>query len=411
MSRQFYWTLSVFYVMLLPGFLFAQSAQVGDYGKMKEAAHSGKYKTAAEMGKSILVASPNNHDVAVLLARVYIWQQQYDSAQTVLNNLLSKAPGYADGVEAQFDLDFFSANYNQVLASSDSLIASNPARIDFKEKKALSHLELGQKSAALNDANAILSIDPENKVALGIVAQLKPKPGEVTVGYFFDQFQTPYHRWWNVYTLGYTKPLDWGSLAARLNLGHLGDFSNQGLEPQVEVESNIVLSKSAYMMLLYGYSPSIYFPKHKASAEVWHTLPYQFVGSVGGSYYYWADPIFIATFSLEKYYNDYWFCLRNYLQFKDIGVTASFYFTARKYFGDVDYFQAMLGYGAAPDEPFDVSDLNRQNAASIRLAYLKQLSQRIKLRAALGYSYEEYQQGDFRNRYEGGLSLFYTLAK
>lgn len=405
---------SIFLVIVLCLFAnasFAQNAPVGSYAKMKEAAFNGKYKSAKDMGRSLLAANPNNYDVSVLMARVYIWEQQYDSAQIVLDELLVKQPQYADALEAKFDLAFFTSNYQTVIQLGDSLVAQNPTRIEFKEKVALAHLGLAHNDIAKGKANDILAIDPTNKVALGILEQLRPDATEITVGYFLDQFSVPYERWWHVYTVGATKPMDWGSLAGRLNIGHLGDFSNGGAELQAEIESNINLSEKAYMMLLYGYSPSNYFPTHKASGEVWHKLPHQMVASLGGSYYYWDQSVFISTVSLEKYYNKYWFCLRNYLQYKDIGVTASWYATARRYFDDVDYAQIMLGFGAAPDEPFDVSDLNRQDAFSIRLAYLKKLNQRTKLRAGIGYSYEEYQQGAYRNRFEGGISVFYSLGK
>ncbi|MFT3739046.1 MAG: YaiO family outer membrane beta-barrel protein [Breznakibacter sp.] len=391
---------------------YSQYSPEYDYAKMREAAFNGKYLEAKAIGAKLLNNLPDYHDAAVLLGRVYMWGQQYDSAKIVIDNVLEKAPLNSDAIEAKFDLAYFSGNSAQVIAMGDSLIKTNPERIDFKEKVALSYLATGQVGNAEETAKNILSVDPENKVALRILDRLNPKrPWELTAGYSFDHFETPYNRWWHLWTIGATKKLEWGSLTGRLNVGHINAVGT-ATELQGEVESNLKLSRQAYMMMLYGYSPGDYFPTHKATVEVWHKIPYQMVVSLGSNFYYWDEPVFIGTVSLEKYAGSYWFCLRNYLNFKDVGPTASFYFTVRRYFDETDYFQATLGYGAAPDEPFDIkTDLERLNASSVRLAYLKKLSIRTKLRLGIGYAYEEYTPDKYRHRFDGTLSLIYSFGK
>lgn len=412
--KHFYYCL-VLGAALAPSGGYSQNSSEYDYAKMKEAAFNGKYAEAKALGTKLLSQQPNYHDVSVLLGRVYMWGQQYDSAKLVIDNVLLKAPQHSDAVEARYDLAYFSGNSTLVIAMGDSLIKANPKRIDFREKLALSYLIANQSDKAEEIANGILELDPENKVALRILDQLHPqRPLELTAGYSFDHFDTPYDRWWHLWTLGVAKQLSWGSLSARLNMGHINAVGtiDAATEVQAEVESNFKLSRQSYAMLLYGYSPGDYFPTHKAAAEVWHKLPYKMVVSLGSNFYYWDEPIFIGTASLEKYAGPYWFCLRNYLHFKDVGVTSSFYFTARKYFNETDFLQATLGYGAAPDEPFDIkTDLERLNAVSIRLTYLTKLSNRTKMRAGVGYSYEEFNPGKYRNRFDGTLSLIYSIGK
>jgi YaiO family outer membrane protein len=405
---------------LLTVFPFLMSAQDNPevrYSKMKEAAFNGQYESAKATGKALLAELPDFHDAAVMLARVYIWQQQYDSAKTIISDVLLKSPGYPDAVEADFDLAFFSGDMQKVASIGDTLASQNPTRTDILEKLAIAHYQLGDNVTAAVLANNLLSANPENKVASDILEKIspQPKPMELTLGYSFDHFKQPYNRWWHLYTVGIAKPYQWGSLAGRVNVGHLnaqGIWPVSATELQFEVESNFKLSKQIYAMLMYGYSSGIYFPTHKASTEVWHLLPHQMVVSAGLNFYYYSKPIYIATVSLEKYWSNYWFCLRNYMHFKDIGITPSFYFTARRYFNDVDYLQATIGAGAAPDEPFDIkTDLERQNAYSFRMAYLKQIAAKTKLRVGAGYAYEEYAIDTYRNRIDGTLSLIYSLGR
>jgi len=114
--------------------------------------------------------------------------------------------------------------------------------------------------------------------------------------------------------------------------------------------------------------------------------------------------------SVEKYAGNYWFSLKGFMYFKDEGPTTSVYFNARRYFNDKDYLQLTLGTGTAPDEPFDIqADLMRLNAHSVRLAWNFSATPRLMVRLGGGYSIEEYAEEEWRNRFEGGISLSYAI--
>jgi YaiO family outer membrane protein len=410
-------------IWAMTGFsLFAQNTPnlETQYLKMRDLAQSGKYLQAKQEGLKLLAQKPDYYDVSVMMGRIYMWEQKYDSAGVVINDVLQKMPANTDAVEAKYDLAFFTGKMADVVAMGDTLIAQNPSRIDMMEKYALANQALGNRDKAVEVAKNILAVDPENKVALSILhpqnqheTPLNIKRTEVYGTYAFDSFEKPYSRWWDLYTAGILKPVSWGSVGGRVNVGHLSSDFDKATEVQVEAETYINLTSQIYMYALYGYSDGMpYFPSHKAALEFWHKLPAAMIVSAGGSYYRWHDDIFIATASLEKYAGNYWFCLRGYAQFKEIGISPSVYFTARRYFNDIDYFQATVGYGAAPDEPFDIAYASeRQTAYSLRVAGLKRLSERFKLRAGIGYAYEEYANEKYRNRFDGHISLIYAIGK
>jgi len=128
------------------------------------------------------------------------------------------------------------------------------------------------------------------------------------------------------------------------------------------------------------------------------------------NYYYFNRNIYIGLASVEKYMGRYWMSLKGYFYFKDQGVTTSEYFTIRRYFTDINYFQLTLGTGTAPDEPFDIrTDLMRYSAYSVRAAYNVALAKRLVMRIGTGFSYEEYQNNIWRNRFEGNIDFVYAI--
>lgn len=402
-------------------------AQQTDFQKMnpeqkyqltRELAFSGKYNDARQLGFKILDSIPKFDDVSLLIARTYLWEAKYDSAQKYIDKVLTNNPDNIEAQEAQLDLAYFSGNMPVAEKLALQMLGSNPDNIKYREKYALALLANEQKQQAVNQADSILNRDSLNVVANDIKNQLKPrkKLTHVSVGYSFDHFSEPYSRWWHLFTAGVQKPVKWGSIGGRLNIGQLYPKRSSFVEStewQLEAESYINLTKASYGMLLYGYSPHNHFPTHKAAAEIWHKLPAAFIASIGINYYNWDENhIYIGTASLEKYLGKYWFCLRGYAHFKDVGVTGSYYLTGRRYFNEIDFFQVTLGMGTAPDEPFDIkNDLERQSAYSIRTMYCKKIAEQWTLKAGLGYAYEEYSSEKYRNRYDGTISFIYSFGK
>jgi YaiO family outer membrane protein len=275
-----------------------------------------------------------------------------------------------------------------------------------------------KNAAAVVDT--LLTKEPDNAEALSlkrdIVQWSKENSTESTgirAGYSFDTFQEPYSRYWQVFSAGAEHRFNWGLAAAGLNIGNanIGEPSpDHATEWQLEAEAYPKFSDKNYAYLAYAYSPGDYFPTHRAAGELWQVLPAGWAASAGMNYYYFNRNIFIALASVEKYIGRYWFSLRGYMYFKDHGVTTSGYLNIRRYFTDINYFQLTLGAGTAPDEPFDIqTDLMRYSAYSARIAYNVALSHKLIMRIGTGYSYEEYLENTWRNRFEGNVNFVYAI--
>ena len=323
-----------------------------EYARIKAIAFDGKFEIASADARKLINSYPAYGDARILLGRILAWQKDYANAAAVIDTLLISEPYNADALSAKRDIMLWS-----------------------KEN---------------------------TPVSTGIRA-----------GYSFDTFTKPYNRYWQVFNAGAEHRFNWGLAAAGINIGNaiIGEpIPDNTTEWQLEVEAYPKLSDKNYAYLAYAFSPGVYFPGHRAAMEVWQVLPAGWAVSAGLNYYYFDRNYFIALASVEKYLGRYWLSLRGYFYFKDNGLTTSEYFNVRRYFNDVNYLQLTLGAGTAPDEPFDIqTDLMRLSAYSIRVAYNVSLTPKLMMRIGTGYSYEEYEENIWRNRFEGNINFIYAI--
>jgi YaiO family outer membrane protein len=325
-----------------------------EYLRIRSIAFSGDHVTAGTEARKLVNAFPEYGDARILLARITAWQNDYENASAILDTLLSSDPGNSDAISLKEDIDRWSKKSG---TSATDLVA----------------------------------------------------------GYSFDTFTEPYSLLWQVFKAGASHRFGWGTGSLLVNTGHISfgeDILNSSTEVQFEAEAYPKLSGKNYAYFNYAYSPGRYFPSHRAAAEIWQVLPAGWSVSAGLTYYYFDKNIFIGCASVEKYTGKYWFSLKGYVYFKDIGPTTSVYFSMRRYFDDFDYLQLTLGTGTAPDESFTLrNDLDRLNANSIRLSYFNRFRNAMTFRIGAGYSSEEFAEGLLRDRFEGHIMLTFPIGK
>lgn len=334
--------------------VFSQDAvnPESEYQRIKVIAFNGDYTAAAAAARQLVNRYPSYGDARILLGRILAWQKDYINAGAVIDTLLLKEPGNKDALSARRN---------------------------------------------------ILMWSKENT----------PVSTDLRAGYSFDNFREPYSRFWQVFSAGTGHRFKWGPAYAGLNIGNIriGEPSpSNASELQIEAEAWPTLTSKNYADLVYAYSPGPYFPRHRASAEVWQILPAGWAVSAGLNYYYFDRSAFIAKASVEKYLGRYWLSLKGFVYFKDNGPRTSIYLNIRRYFNDKDYFQVAIGTGAAPDEPFNIqTNLLRLNANTVRLVYNFSLTHKLIMRIGTGYSREEYIETIWRNRFEGNINFIYAI--
>ena len=366
-----------------------QSDPEREFARMRDLAVAGEYSSAKQIGYKLLEENEAYHDVALYLARILGWNSSFDSAYMVLDRVMEMEPGLYEAYATCVDLAYWE---------------NNPERLDSCAARAT---ELEPDSAGVFDRYMVALQQGRSQT----------KQMELFTYYSYDHFSVPYVRNWHMLTAGVEIPFKYGTLIPSMNGGFQASANtSSATDIQVNLDAYLTLGKLNYALLAYGFSPKgqmNYFPVHRAAAELWQALPLGFGISAGLRYFYWDQNFTFLTFSAEKYAGNYWFSFRNYLFFKDYGVSGSYYLTARRYFKTkFDYLSLTLGYGTAPDEPIDIiSDLERLNAVSGRIELSKKLTPGVRLVSMLGYAWEEYADQEYRNRYDLRLGAYFVIKK
>ena len=368
--------------------LVEESNPEQEFARMRELAGEGDYNAAKKIGYALLDENAEYFDAALYLARIHGWEQNFDSAYMVLDEVIAKSPELYEAYETCADLAYWENNMERLdsCASRAAAIEPDTAGVFERYKMALRQ------------------------------ARPQSKKTELFGFYSYDHFSLPYVRNWHMLTAGAEVPFKYGTLVPSLNGGYQATAEAPATDLQINLDAYLTLGKKTYSLLGYGFSPNgevDYFPGHRAAAEVWQSLPLGFALSAGLRYFYWDQNFTFLTFSAEKYAGNYWFSFRNYLFFKDYGVSGSYYLSARRYFDTkYNYLTLTLGYGTAPDEPIDVvSDLERLNAVSGRIEFSKKITPAIRLLTMVGYAWEEYADQEYRNRIDFRVGAYFAIIK
>lgn len=355
---------------------------------IRQYAEDQEYDRAKQFGEQILERDPQNHDVALYLARIYGWDAQYDSAYAIVDRVISENPDLEEAYRVRMDLAYWENDWKRLEEYCLRALELHPGSDEIKEKLALARYRLGLNRDQL----------------------------ELIVSYFYDHFNEPYKRNWHMLTLGASIPVHGSKIIPYLNGGFNSGTTIRGADLQANLDAYLSLGKKNYALVGYGFSPdgpTDFLPVHRAAAEIWQVLPAGFAVSAGTRFFYWEEPFTFLTFSGEKYVGNSWFSLRNYLFFKDYGASASWYASARRYMADrFNYLFLTIGYGTAPDEPLLVlSDLDRLRAVSVRTGFSWQVRHNLRWQLMLGYSHEAYSESEQRSRIDLRTGINISLKR
>jgi len=358
------------------------------FALMRQYAENGETGLARRTGYLILQEEPDYHDVSLYLARVLGWEGSYDSAYALVDEVIVKEPDLLEAYETGVDVAYWDNEWDKLQAYAEAAFALEPVLPGVQEKVDLAR---NQRSS-------------ERQIP------------EAYIHYYYDHFGLPYARNWHMMTVGGSIPVRGLTILPYVNAGYHAGGASPSTDLQINLDGYVKLGRLNYALLGYGFSPDgvlNYLPVHRGVAELWQSLPAGFAVSAGVRYFYWDESFTFLTVSVEKYLGEYWLSLRNYLFFKDYGVSASFYLSARRYLGStLNYVALTAGIGTAPDEPLLVqSDLDRLNAVSLRAEANYQITERFRLSGMVGVAREEYADRQYRGRVDLRLGTYIRLGR
>ncbi len=366
------WPIFLLGVVFLSGLLSEVSAQ--SYQEARNLALSGERVKARQMCK-VLLAQEFDSDVALLLGRTYAWDGKYDSTRMVLNDVLARNAGNMEALDVYADIEYWSENYSKAIEYCDSALKKEPNNEDFLLKKSKILHSSEKYEEAVSTLETLIGINAANAEALKKLQEfrLDVMKNRVRLNYTVDHFDKSFNRDpWHVVALSYARQTKLGTVLARVNMAKR--YGETGF--QYEMDAYPKISENNYAYVNYGFSQSFVFPKNRIGAELYHSFPKAFEGSIGlRSLFFSSSDVTIYTASVGKYVGNYWLSLRSYVTPGSSGTSVSGQLQMRRYFSDPEnYIGLRLGYGVSPDENQNVVG---DNAITTRLD-LKSQSVRLE---------------------------------
>ena len=364
-------------------------------------------KQARDICYEILKDSPNYTDVSVFLARLYTWDDMYDSARAIFSKIFSRDSSNYDAINAAIDMEYWSDNSKQALVYCNLGLEKYPKSEDYLLKKARVLANLKQYDEAFSTIERLLSINNSNAEALSLAERLKEEVriNAITVNYSYEKFNEIFSPWQLGY-IQYSRQTPIGTAILRANFGNR--FDTPGT--QYEIDMYPRFANGLYAYLNFGYSNSDIFPKTRYGASLYYSLPLSFEVDAGFRLLKYSSDVWIYTTALGKYYSNFWFSLRTFITPSVQYASHSYSLTIRYYLsGADDYIALSGGTGISPD----ASSIDNQNywlkSNSGGIEYQTKITKRIIIDFSGSYSKEERLPGSFITEFTGGLSLKYLF--
>lgn len=336
----------LFFLLLFSG----NRAEAQTYQEAKDLAYSGEREKAREVCRKIL-AKEFDSDVAVLMARTFAWDGQYDSTRVLIAAVLKLYPEHWDALDAISDVQYWDEKYEEAIKYCDLVLARDAGDKHFMLKKAKILNAMEQYDKAAEQLESLLKIDPKNAEARNKLTDIRRSQHKnaIKLAYTYDYFEKAANRDpWHLVAASYSRKTTLGSVIGRVNWAER--YGEKGFQYEVDAYPSIGEKNYAYLNL--GYSNLSIFPEFRTGAEWYHSFPKAFEGSLGlRALYFTSSNTHIFTGSVGKYAGNYWISLRTYVTPSSTGTSVSGSIQTRRYFADPEnYIGLRLGYGISPDD-------------------------------------------------------------
>ncbi|MFN8165320.1 MAG: YaiO family outer membrane beta-barrel protein [Bacteroidia bacterium] len=327
------------------------------FKKARDFSYNDNNAQARRICQKILEKNPAYYDVRTFMGRTYAWDKMYDQARTELSRVLIERENDYEALNALFDVEFWSENYEVANDYLKIALGYYPNSEELLIKKAKLQIKLEDKDNAALTLRRVLDINPGQKDAQQLMNSLEGRKLNNTfqTSYTVDQFAKGRSAQM-LYIAELGRNFNFGSLAMRINAAN--KFNKKGF--QYEVESYVHFTKGIYADLLCGFANDSVFPGEKYGAEVYFKLPAGFELSGGIRYQKFAKSTTYYTTSIGNYFKDYWFSFRMFftpktdsvvtdVTLKNASITSIV--SIRKYYGDGNNFAGIKFIrGQSPDE-------------------------------------------------------------
>lgn len=379
-------------------------------------AEAKSYTEARSILQSILAADPSYLDAELLLARTYLWEQQFEIG---LQKALSLAVVHPKNQEIRliiFDALLWSGKNDSALVVFQHLpneFKTDP-QIRFIEARIYHALERYDQSFKCTER--LITQYPEIQGLRKLHEQniYKTQKQHLVADYQFSTFDDLIPNW-HWLSLEYGRQLKQGPLLFRIT--QISRFNLPAT--QLEIEHYPRLNEKNYLYAGLGIAQGVLFPSYRLGFEWFNVVRPSWEVSAGLRHQQFSEaPVTSFTAALSKYHKHYWFSVRPFF----IPTAGNLYLTynvqARRYFKSSRHWLGITsGIGNSPDMDFRLNTPTEQSANQIYLldAFLLRVEGQIPIKQAFllrpfaEYKNEEYLPGAFRTRWSTGLAFQYLF--
>lgn len=376
-------------------------------------AQAQKYDEAIIEAKKAYAADSNRGDILVYIANVFSWKNENDSSMFYLNKANALNYKSDDYYESLTNVLLRSGKHEALLAACNEAEKNYYSNIkDLIRKKLIAYNGLedyknGVAYAELSANKIYLDSPAISEIYTDLL--LKRNQNVISAFYSLDLVDGLTPKDQHLAYLSYSFAVGKHSLGIRSN--YANRFAKNDF--QFETDFYLKLKKSHYMYFNYGYGiNATLFPNHRVGYEYYFPLPLKMEASVGARYLLYklsADPnVYIITGHLGKYINKSFISLRPFYVLKSNSQSLSFIANYRLYGKTVlNYWGLDLGFGNSPDDIYSTlpnGGFNELDAYKVKLIKNFAVNRTSDINIGFGYTYEEYNQNQFRNRFTVDLS-------
>ncbi|HET9486549.1 MAG TPA: YaiO family outer membrane beta-barrel protein [Chryseosolibacter sp.] len=243
---------------------------------------------------SLLGINPAHYDARVLLARIHAWNGDYDSARKELQMVLQAYPYHEDALRALTDVEMWDENFGGVLRVTNTALEKYVHDPEFLLKRARAFYAMKNPDEATAVLKLLLEVHDGHVEAKRLLSEIThaQKKNYVGMSYGLDIFNEVFSPAHHASVFGSRKN-EWGTVV--LN----GNFSSRFHETDWQGEAEVYpkIYKGIYGYLNYGYSGGKLFPKHRAGAELYFSIPRNLEVSGGIRYLDYRDNRSINIFT------------------------------------------------------------------------------------------------------------------
>ena len=383
-------------LLLLVGIGFFTLLSAQTFEEAKDYAFNGQRAKARAICRTLL-ATDFDSDVATLMGRTYAWDQLYDSARIVLQEVLVHSIDNTEALSALADVEYWNDRYPQALEYCDRILVKNPQNetVQFQKARILNSTDQYDQAAIVLEK--LLEQNSANSEALRLLEKVRLEliKNKISLSYSYDYFtNSAYNKDpWQLMYLQYTRKTPLGSVIGRVN--YANRFGSSAL--QLEADAYPKISENDYLYINYGFSHMSGFPRQRGGFEWNRSFPRSFEGSLGARllHFVGSKRVIIYTGSVGKYIGNYWFSLRPFVTPGSDGTSVSSYLMVRRYFSDPEnYIGLRLGMGSSPDERRlllnDPNLSSRLKSQSVKLDYNHIFYNQWILGTGMAYAKEEF---------------------